>query len=125
MNLLMTVPALRQLRILVVDDEELICASVKMVLNCDGHVVDTASSGEEALAMFATGGFDLVITDYAMAGMKGTELAAAIKSRAAECPVVMITAYAQMLPPTLPCVECIVSKPFSREDLRAAIASVL
>ena len=120
----MTASALRQLRILVVDDEELICVSIKMVLKCDGHVVDTAGSGEEALLMFASGGFDLVITDYSMSGMKGTELAAAIKAGAAKCPVVMITAYAQMLPPTLPGVDHIVSKPFSRQDLRDAIAKV-
>lgn len=121
----MTTPALRQLRILVVDDEELICASIKMVLKCDGHVVDTAGSGEEALLMFASGGFDLVMTDYSMTGMKGTELAMAIKAGAATCPVVMITAYAQMLPSKLPCVDYIVSKPFSRQDLREAIATVI
>jgi CheY-like chemotaxis protein len=120
----MTAPALRRLRILVVDDEDLIRAAIKMMLQSDGHLVDTAASGEDALSIFASGMFDLVMTDYAMAGMKGTELAAAIKNRAAECPVVMITAYAEMLPPTLPHVDCIVSKPYSRESLREAIARV-
>jgi CheY-like chemotaxis protein len=118
-------PPPRPLRILVVDDEELIRLSIKLCLKSDGHVVVGAGSGEEALAKFQADQFDLVLTDQTMAGMKGTELAGAIKQRATACPVVMITAYAQMLPPTLPCVDCIVSKPFTRDELRKAIDGVI
>ena len=114
----------RPLRILVVDDEELICLSIQMLLNLDGHVVETCGSGEEALGMFEQARFDLVFTDYSMSGMKGTQLATAIKDRADACPVVMITAYAQMLPPKLPSVDRIINKPFSRDELRAAIAQM-
>jgi len=115
-------------RILVVDDEPFVCDAVKMMLTFDGHDVATANDAKEALSIFEKGKFDLVITDFAMPGMKGDELAAAIKARAPRQPVVMITAYAEMLQSSgkqLPGVDFLVSKPFLLEHLRAAIATVL
>src|SRR5206468_12229838 len=55
-----------QRRILVVDDEPFVCDALKMMLTFDGHIVETASNGKEALAMFEVGKFDLIITDFAM-----------------------------------------------------------
>ncbi len=123
----MSAPAFPQRRILVVDDEPFVCDAVKMMLTFDGHVVETASNGKEALAMFEVGKFDLVITDFAMPTMKGDELAAAIKARSPNQPVVMITAYAEMLQASgnpLPGVDFVISKPFLLENLREAIARV-
>jgi CheY-like chemotaxis protein len=111
-------------KILVVDDEPFVCDAVKMMLQFDGHEVETASSGKLALEMFAPGKYDLVITDYAMPQMKGDELAIQIKARAAEQPIVVITAYAEMLKASaspLAGVDSVVSKPFLLDDLRAAI----
>src|SRR6266496_466730 len=123
----MPAPAFPKRRILVVDDEPFVCDAVKMMLNFDGHVVETANSAQEALAIFEKGKFDLVITDFAMPNMKGDELAAAIKARAPKQPVVMITAYAEMLQSSgnpLKGVDFIISKPFLLENLREAIAKV-
>ena len=109
------------------DDEPFVCDAVKMMLNFDGHVVETANSAQDALAMFDQGKFDLVITDFAMPNMKGDELAAAIKARAPKQPIVMITAYAEMLQASgnpLPGVDFVISKPFLLEDLRQAISKV-
>ncbi|MCC6819831.1 MAG: response regulator [Verrucomicrobiota bacterium] len=111
-------------KILVVDDEPYVCDAVRMMLAFDGHQVETASSGNAALAMFAAGKYDLVITDYAMPAMKGDELALAIKARAPSQPVVLITAYAEMLKSSdkpLDGVDFIVSKPFLLENLREAV----
>ena len=69
----MSAPASPQRRILVVDDEPFVCDAVKMMLNFDGHTVETAHSAQDALAMFDQGKFDLVITDFAMPKMKGDE----------------------------------------------------
>jgi two-component system response regulator AtoC len=115
-------------RILVVDDEPFVCDAVKMMLAFDGHDVATANSGKEALAMFEKGKYDIVITDFSMPVMKGDELAAAIKSRVPAQPVVMITAYAEMLQTSgnpLHGVDYLISKPFLLEDLRDAISKVL
>lgn len=112
-------------RILIVDDEPFVCDAVKMMMKFDGHTVETASDGPEALAKFEPGKFDLVITDFAMPSMKGDELAVAIKARAPGQPVVLITAYSEMLQASnhpLPGVDFLISKPFLLEDLRRAIA---
>jgi two-component system response regulator FlrC len=121
------VPPVSKKRILVVDDEPFVCDAVKMMLNFDGHTVETANSAKDALALFDQGKFDLVITDFAMPNMKGDELAAAIKARAPQQPVVMITAYAEMLQSSdnpLTGVDFVISKPFLLENLREAIAKV-
>jgi CheY-like chemotaxis protein len=120
----MSKPIIEPRHILVVDDEPFVCDAVKMMLAFDGHQVDAASSGQEALQLLEKGKYDLVITDYAMPAMKGDELAVAIKSRNPWQPVVLITAYAEMLKASnnpLRGVDFIVSKPFLLENLREAI----
>ena len=123
----MTTPAFPQRRILVVDDEPLVCDAVKMMLHFDGHEVETVGSAREALAMLEKDSFDVVITDFEMPGMKGDELAAAIKTRNPKQSIVMITAYAEMLQASgnrLTGVDSVISKPFLLENLREAIAKV-
>jgi CheY-like chemotaxis protein len=120
-------PVFPQRRILVVDDEPLVCDAVKMMLDFDGHVVETAGGAKEALAMLEKGKFDLVITDFEMPDMKGDALAAVIKARDPKQPIVMITAYAEMLRASgnpLAGIDFIISKPFLLENLREAIAKV-
>src|SRR4051812_15594808 len=123
----MSAPSSSHRRILVVDDEPYVCDAVKMMLSFDGHEVETASNGKQALAMFEDGKYDLIITDFSMPSMKGDELAAAIKAIAPTQPVVMITAYAEMLQGSdnpLTGVDFIISKPFLLDNLREAIAKV-
>ncbi|HXT12132.1 MAG TPA: response regulator [Candidatus Angelobacter sp.] len=111
-----------------VDDEPFVCDAVKMMLAFDGHDVVTANDAKEALSVFDKGSFDLVITDFAMPGMKGDELATAIKARSPHQPIIMITAYAEMLQSSgkkMPGVDFLVSKPFLLEHLREAIITVL
>ena len=118
-------PALPHKRILVVDDEQLVCDAIRMMLNFDGHIVESTSNPKDALAKIEQGSYDLVITDFAMPGMRGDELAVAIKIRRPGQPVVLITAYAEMLQSThreMPGVDFVISKPFLLENLREAIA---
>ena len=123
----MVKPLISTKRILVVDDEPFVCEAVKMMLTFDGHSVKTTNSAKEALTLLEAEKFDLVITDFAMPAMKGDELAAAIKARHPHQPVIMITAYAEMLQSSgnaLPGVDCLIGKPFLLENLREAIAKV-
>mgnify|MGYP001045520623 CR=1 FL=1 len=111
-------------RILVVDDEPLVCEAVAMMLSFDGHQVQTAQSGPEALACLERETFDLVITDYAMPEMRGDELVQRIASRHPRLPVLMITAHAEVLAANkvpLPGVALVLSKPFMLNALREAI----
>jgi len=107
-----------------VDDEPAVGYTVKMLLEIDGHEVETTNSSQEALGLFESGRFDLVFTDFAMPGMNGHQLAAAIKAGAPDQPVVMITAHGGTLIPS-PHVDFVIGKPFRLEHLREAIARVL
>jgi two-component system response regulator PilR (NtrC family) len=121
----MSSPAIAPKKILVVDDEPFVCDAVKMMLTFDGHIVETASSAKAALEIFAPNKYDLVITDYAMPQMKGDELALQLRSRSPDQPIVLITAYAEMLKASnspLTGVDSVVSKPFLLDDLRSAVA---
>jgi CheY-like chemotaxis protein len=124
----MPAPGKQVWQILVVDDEPAVCGAIKMMLQYDGHKVQTANGSKEALSLLENGKFDLITTDYSMIGMKGDELAAIIKKRLPHLPIIMITAYAEMLKSSgnlLGGVDCIISKPFLITELREAIVRVL
>src|SRR4249920_1030822 len=89
----MTADSAHKRHILVVDDDTLVCETVKMLLWSEGHRVHTAASAAEALAVFEPGKFDLVFTDYFMPTMTGEKLAAEIKIRSPGQPVVMLTGH--------------------------------
>ena len=93
-----------------------------MLLSIDGHTVREAGNGREALELFRREKFDLVITDYIMPEMKGSELAVAIKRLAPEQPIIMITAFAEKLRGAENPVDVLLHKPFVLADLRQAIA---
>lgn len=115
-------------QILVVDDEPTVCRAIQMMLKYDGHRVLTADSAVLALALFEQGGFDIVITDYLMPEMKGDELVARIKQRQPGQPIIMATAFAEdFIINGRPGrgVNYVLQKPFSLEQLRAAVAEVM
>ena len=120
----MTPVDVAKLRILVVDDEPSVGNTIKMLLQFDGHDVEATHNSMDALAMFEPDRFDLIITDYAMPGMNGNQLATAIKADAPDQPVIMITGHAGTLPLS-PSVDFIIGKPFRLEHLREAIAKVM
>ena len=113
-------------RILVVDDEPSVLDAVKMSLEFYGHTVTTSTSGTGALEAFKSGQFDLVVTDYAMPDMKGDDLAATIKAICPTCPIIMLTAHAEMLDrESLKPIACVLSKPFLPQSLNEAITASL
>ena len=115
-------------RILVVDDEPDVRQAIKMMLEHDGHEVQTVDSGEAALALLEHDTFDLIITDYSMAGMKGNQLAATVKKCRPDQPIIMVTAFAADFHPSgkpTGGVDCVLSKPFTMIELREAVARVI
>ncbi len=108
--------------ILVVDDDPATRASIKLLLNIDRHTVTEASNGYEALELFKSQTYDLVITDYLMPGMLGDELARSIWSIAPAQPVLMVTAYVEKLLTAGHPVGTMLGKPWNVGDLRRAVA---
>jgi len=115
-------------RILVVDDDPLVCDSIRLILASDGHSVEIATTSEAALAHFKTSSFDLIIVDYQLPGMKGDKLAEAVKALHPNLPIALITAYAESLQSArvpLPGVDLVISKPFDTQAFRKSIAALL
>jgi signal transduction histidine kinase/CheY-like chemotaxis protein len=111
--------------ILLVDDDALIAASTAALLEDLGHRVVEAHSGKEALAILKQGlNPDLVVTDYAMPGMTGLDLALTLRVRDPELPILLATGYADLhgeSPIELPRL----AKPYTQEQLSLEIARLL
>ena len=80
-------------KILIVDDETIMRESLAGWLERDGHAVQTARSGEEALKKCRENRFDILLLDIKMEGMSGLEVLRRVKESDADVAVVMITAY--------------------------------
>ncbi len=80
--------------ILVVDDEEIVRASLASWLEEDGYHVDTAPDGPTALAKLAEHAYAVMLVDLKMPGMDGLEVLARARSLQPDAPVIIMTAYA-------------------------------
>ena len=110
------------------DDEPAVRQSIKLLLEHDGHEVLPVNSGEAALEQLSQRKFDLVITDFLMPGMHGDELVAGIRKLIPTQPVILATSFADEFKKygeRSARVDVLLLKPFSLEDLRAAIEQVL
>ncbi len=114
------------LRVLVVDDDSLVrMGTVAMVEELGHVVVAEAGGGAQALALLReTGGIDLLLTDQAMPGMTGQQLAEAARAVRPGLPVLLATGYAEQGAtgvrnlPRLP-------KPYGLDDLAAALSAFI
>jgi two-component system, OmpR family, KDP operon response regulator KdpE len=77
-------------KILVVDDEAAIRKVVRDALEHEGHAVETAAAGADAVGRLEAGGFDLLITDLNMPGMDGLELVRRVR-RFSALPILILT----------------------------------
>ena len=115
----------RRLKILLVDDDPLVSMNTSNMLVDLGHSVSEAPSGAQALQLLETDlQFDVVVTDYAMPGMNGLDLATKIKQIKPKLPVVLASGYAE-LPPHITLDFPRLGKPYSQEDLAAALRAAL
>ncbi len=115
------------LRVLLVDDDELIRESVTPMLEILGHEVTAAPGGPQALDFLEAGlEVDLVILDMNMPGMSGAEVLPRILGLRPEMPVLMATGYSDHeIAPLLkgrPSVSSI-RKPFSLKEIQSKIAA--
>ncbi len=117
-----------QPHILVVDDEESICQLLEVMLSEEGYWVRTAGHYDEAMRLFETETFDVVIADIMMPDVDGLTLLKDIKKIDSEIPVILITAYASLGS----AVEALrhgafdyITKPFKMDQIRFAVKRAL
>jgi PAS domain S-box-containing protein len=115
----------RPLRILAVDDDELVLLNTVAMLEDFGHSVIQASSADEALKALAdAGAIDLLITDHAMPKMTGVQLAQRIAADQPLLPVILATGYAEA-PSSAGKGLVRLDKPFAQKQLFDAIERAL
>ena len=81
------------LKVLVIDDDEVVGRSFDRVLSNKGYDVSTVLNGKDALSNIEENNYDVVFTDIKMPGMDGLEVTERIKARCPWTPVVVITGY--------------------------------
>ncbi len=117
-----------QARILIVDDDEVSCRLFAEVLEGDGHEVDQAGSGEEALDRLRRESYDLLLVDVRMPEMSGLDVTRAMRQEQPSLPVIVMTAFGSIET----AVEAIhegaydyVSKPMNLDELKKIIFRAL
>ncbi len=120
--------AIGKANILVVDDEEIVHASLKRILSKVGHHVQAVFSAREGLDLLDNQPFDLVIVDLMMPEMNGIQFLETLATRALGQSVIMVTGY----PTISTAVKALrlgaldyVAKPFTRKELLSPVQRAL
>jgi len=114
------------MKILVADDDPIICKLLSEVLTNDGHQVTATSNGVEALEETRRQNFQLVFMDVHMPVMNGLETLLALRELFPELPVAMMDSYPDQLAHqakregALTCIH----KPFDLQEIRIIIQDV-
>jgi DNA-binding response OmpR family regulator len=111
-------------RILIVDDERTILRFYAEVLAAEGYEVDAAADGEVGWNSLQARPYDLVITDYSMPRLSGTDLFRKIRALGMALPVILATGFSSVNHEGL-AFNAILSKPFFASDLIQTVKRVL
>ena len=85
-----------KLKIMVLDDEPIVCKRLKPALEKQGYEVDTFTESSEAMERIQHFTYDIIITDLKMRGVDGMHLLTEAKRRSPETEVIVITGFATM-----------------------------
>jgi len=114
-------PARRRLTILAVDDDELVLMNTVAMLEEFGHTVVQAAGGGQALEILAGDQtIQLMVTDQAMPGMTGMQLAQRVRETRPDLPIVLATGFAQLPADATPSLPRL-SKPFTMSELARVV----
>jgi DNA-binding NtrC family response regulator len=119
---------MRNAKIMVVDDESIVCNMTKAVLEQEGYYVECFLNAKPALDRLKEKKFDLVITDLKMKGIDGMEVLKTIKAESPGTKVIMITAFASLdaaIEALRGKVDDFFPKPVKFNDLKACIKRLL
>lgn len=118
----------KPIHVIVADDEEIVLSLLRDMLEDEGHLVEVAPNGPEALKLVEKGPVDLIITDIRMPHMDGIELAAKAREIRPDVVVIFITGYADVNSAK----EAIkqgafeyILKPFELKEIRQAVSKAV
>lgn len=117
-------------RILLTEDDEAVRSFVKRALELDGHSVEVAEDGGEAVEALTRhrGGYDLLLSDIKMPVMDGIALALHTARDYPDMPILLMTGFADQRERANgldSLVHDVVTKPFSLADIRKAVRSAI
>lgn len=114
----------RNLRIMVIDDENIVGKRLKPALEKNGDIVETFTDAKEALERFGEQEFDIVVSDIRMDDIDGLEVLEQVLARSDKTKVIIITGYATVEVAQEALVKGafdFIAKPFKPNDLRTII----
>jgi len=115
-------------KILIIEDNDTMREAMAAIIGKMRHEFDSAVSGNDGLRLVEQKGYDLVVTDYKMAGMDGLEILRQVKQNYPLTEVLIITAYGTIELAVeamkLGAVDFI-TKPFSHEEFKLKIERIL
>jgi DNA-binding NtrC family response regulator len=114
-----------EIRILVIDDERVICEGCRLVLSDENHSVDVRMSGQAGLESILNGRYDIVLLDIKLPDLNGMEILKTVRTEKPGVYVIVMTGYYTVQN----AVEAMKSgafdyltKPFSDDELAIAVA---
>jgi two-component system cell cycle response regulator CpdR len=118
------------MRILLTEDDDSVRAFVSRALELDGHVVETACHGVEALDRLTEndGRFDLLVTDVKMPLMDGIALAHETASHWPHVPILLMTGFAdqrERAQDLANVIRDVLTKPFTLQQIREAVSEAV
>ena len=87
---------MKPLRILVIDDESVICDACRLVLAEKGHAVDRCLSGTAGLQAIERGTYDLILLDMKLPDIDGMEILKSVREKGSVPVVIVMTGYSTM-----------------------------
>jgi DNA-binding response OmpR family regulator len=115
-------------QLLVVDDDTDIQKLLSRTFALMGYDVNLAGNGREAMNLFLANSYDLVITDFQMPLMDGSQLSHLVKERSPSTPVVMITGGfddARLEKLKGRNIDAVLLKPFKLKEIQETVRSLL
>ena len=115
------------MRILIIEDNEVVCQNISSVLKNEGYEVDYCLDGQEGLEYALCADYNLILLDRLLPYLEGTELLKQIRQKGISTPVIMVTALGQIDDKVTGLdagADDYITKPFSMKELLARVRAL-